>query len=243
MTAVLLAPSARPLFAGATAVATAGALISAPPIAAALGPAQAAAVLLSAALLLGPSIPVLSFRLARLRTPALPTGADDLGEDIDPVPAGPLLNQVARTDLFMTALSTALGAICALCLVPLAAAPGWAPTALALVACTVLLLRSRVLLSAWQRMAMIVPAVLGLLVLAFHCAQALSFQQRLAFEVGALLAFAACLLAASRALPGRRVLPYWGRAADLAETLTALGLIPLVFQVLGLYAYVRGLTG
>jgi hypothetical protein len=92
-------------------------------------------------------------------------------------------------------------------------------------------------------MAMIVPAVLGLLVLAFHCAQALSFQQRLAFEVGALLAFAACLLAASRALPGRRVLPYWGRAADLAETLTALGLIPLVFQVLGLYAYVRGLTG
>jgi type VII secretion integral membrane protein EccD len=239
----LLNAAFRPLFVGAAAVAAATAVISVPPLAATLAADQAAAALLSVALLLGPLVPVLSFRLARLRTTALPTGADDLAEDIEPVPAGPLLDQVVTTDRFMTALFTALGTVSAFCLERLAQTPGWAATTLAFVACAVLLLRSRVLLSAWQRMAMVVPAVLGLLALALHLAQPMPVAQRLTVEVGGLTVLAALLLIGARTLPGRRLLPYWGRAADISETLTALSVIPLVLQVLGLYSYVRTLTG
>ena len=240
---MLLNAFARPLFVGVAMVAAAGALIAIPALTGALDAGQSAAVLLSVALLLGPWVPVASFRLARLRTTSLPTGADDLGEDIEPVPAGPLLEQVGLTDRYMTALFCALGTICGVCLARLAEAPGWAATALCLVASAVLLLRSRVLLSAWQRLAVVVPAVLGLLLVAGTAAGSLPLEQRLAAQLGGLVVVAALLLVAARTLPGRRLLPYWGRAADLSETLVALSAAPLLFQVLGLYAYVRNLVG
>ncbi|MFE3112045.1 type VII secretion integral membrane protein EccD [Kitasatospora indigofera] len=240
---LLLNASARPLFVGVAVVGAAGALIAVPALTGALHAEQAAAVLLSLALLLGPRVPVASFRLARLRTTSLPTGADDLGEDIEPVPAGPLLDQVALTDRYMTALFCALGTICAVCLTRLAAAPGWAAAALCLAVCAVLLLRSRMLLSAWQRMAAVVPAVFGLLLLVGESARSFPLEQRLAAQLGGLVVVAALLLVAARILPGRRLLPYWGRAADLSETLVALSVAPLLFQVLGLYGYLRNLVG
>jgi type VII secretion integral membrane protein EccD len=239
---LLLNASSRPLFAGVAVLGGAGALASIP-TAGGLSAGQSAAALLSATLLVGPWVPVASFRLARLRTTSLPTGADDLGEDIEPVPAGPLLDQVGLTDRYMTALYGAFGLVCAVCLVWLTGSPGWAPAALCFAACGVLLLRSRVLLSAWQRMAMVVPAVFGLLLATAGIAWSLPLEQRLVVQTGGLVVTAGLLLVAARTLPGRRLLPYWGRAADVSETLVALSIAPLLLQVLGLYAYVRTLVG
>ena len=44
-------------------------------------------------------------------------------------------------------------------------------------------------------------------------------------------------------VPGRRMLPYWGRAAELAHTVFAVALLPLSLWVAGLFGWLRGLFG
>jgi hypothetical protein len=44
-------------------------------------------------------------------------------------------------------------------------------------------------------------------------------------------------------VPGRRLLPYWGRAGDLAQSAAAVGLLPSVLWVLGVYGDLRGIKG
>ncbi|MFD9123232.1 type VII secretion integral membrane protein EccD [Kitasatospora sp. NPDC059571] len=236
-------PGGRAAFVGASAAGALAAAGALPATTGLLTGTGAAAVLLCTALALGPTVPVTAFRLARLRTTALPTGAEDLGEDVEPIAAPPLLDRVKSTDRFMTALFVALGLACTFCLVRLLGASGWAPPVLAVVACLVLLLRSRVLLGAWQRLAAVVPGVAGLVLLAAREAASLPMAQRLAGGLGGLTVLAAVMVIAAHRLPGRRLLPYWGRAADLAESLTALSMVPVLCQVLGLFGYARGLFG
>jgi hypothetical protein len=57
--------------------------------------------------------------------------------------------------------------------------------------------------------------------------------------VTALVVLAGLLVAAARMLPGRRLLPYWGRFADLGQSAAAIAVVPLVLAVLRLYARVR----
>ncbi|MFF3515811.1 type VII secretion integral membrane protein EccD [Streptomyces sp. NPDC002573] len=241
--ALLLVERSRPLFVGAAAVSAAVILGTLPLVAGWFTATQSSAVLLAVALVLAPALPMAAFRLTSLRVNVLPTGAEDLDEDIEPVPAEPLLEQVGVADSFMTSLFCAIGVVCIVCLVRLLTVPGWAHTSLGVTGCVVLLLRSRVLLSAWQRLAALAPAALGLLLFAVSLAARLPVGPRVAGELVGLLAAASLLVVGSRTLPGRRLLPYWGRAADLCETGAALSLIPLLFQVLGLYSYVHGLTG
>jgi hypothetical protein len=44
-------------------------------------------------------------------------------------------------------------------------------------------------------------------------------------------------------VPGRRLLPYWGRAGDLLQSAAAIGLLPSVLWVLGVYGDLRGIKG
>ena len=44
-------------------------------------------------------------------------------------------------------------------------------------------------------------------------------------------------------VPGRRLVPHWGRTGEVIHTLIAISLIPLLLQVLGLFPYLRGLGG
>ncbi|MCZ4516713.1 type VII secretion integral membrane protein EccD, partial [Streptomyces sp. ActVer] len=58
-----------------------------------------------------------------------------------------------------------------------------------------------------------------------------------------LLAAAAALVIAAWTVPGRRVLPYWGRAAELAHTGFAVALLPFALWAAGLFGWLRGLFG
>jgi hypothetical protein len=49
------------------------------------------------------------------------------------------------------------------------------------------------------------------------------------------------LCVAERTLPGRRLVPHWGRAGDLLESLAALALIPAVLWLLNAFQLVRSL--
>lgn len=230
-----------PLFLGllitAVATAVAGALalagLTAPETAGAL------AVLVVA---LGTFLPGFAFRLSGLRLPALPRTAEELQEDIEPYPAQDVVDRSAVADGYLTAFHVVTGALCAACLTLIAPAPGWAPVALSCALSLLLILHARELGSRWQRLALVLPGSYGLALLTTGWALSLGPTGRLYLLAG-LTATAAALAIVSWTVPGRRMLPYWGRAADLLHSLLALSMLPLALTEAGVFAWVRGLTG
>ncbi len=200
--------------------------------------AGAAAVVLATALLLAVAVPVLSARLAGLRIRPLPSSAAEFQQDIDPEPSGTVLAGTDSAIGYLVAMYAGLAAVETGCLAVLAAAPGWAAQALTLVASFLLLLNGRDLAGAWQRLATLGPGLIGAVAVLAARTAATTPAHRLG--VVAALVLAACLLvAAARTLPGRRLLPYWGRLADLGQSAAAIAVVPLVLAVLRLYARVR----
>jgi hypothetical protein len=61
--------------------------------------------------------------------------------------------------------------------------------------------------------------------------------------LAALVGAATALAIVSWTIPGRRLLPYWGRAADMAHTLMAVSLVPIALGVLGIYQTLRAAHG
>jgi hypothetical protein len=61
--------------------------------------------------------------------------------------------------------------------------------------------------------------------------------------VAGALVLAGGLTAAALTVPGRRLLPYWGRAADILHSVLAAALIPVLLLDLGVYHALRGLVG
>ena len=58
-----------------------------------------------------------------------------------------------------------------------------------------------------------------------------------------LVAAAAVAAVAAWTVPGRRLVPYWGRAGDLLHTGVAIALIPLALAATGVYHLIRGISG
>ncbi|MGW6413945.1 type VII secretion integral membrane protein EccD [Streptomyces sp. NPDC055055] len=230
-----------PLFLGllVTAVASsaAGALVLA-----GLSASETAGALAVLVVAFGAFLPGFAFRLSGLRLPALPRRAEELQEDIEPYPAQEVVDRSAVADGYLTAFHVVTGVLCAACLTLMAPAPGWAPVALAAVLSLLLVLHVREVGSRWQRLALILPGVYGLVLLATGWALALGPTGRLGLLTG-LVATAAALAVFSWTVPGRRLLPYWGRAADLLHSALALSLLPLALTEAGVFAWVRGLTG
>jgi len=101
-------------------------------------------------------------------------------------------------------------------------------------------LHSRELTGARQRIAMLIPGVLGpLAILLVECRRGSA-----GFRLEALLAvlvLALTAFAAARILPGRRLLPHWGLVGDIIHWAAAISIIPLAMSVAGAYARVRGM--
>ncbi|MFE5301626.1 type VII secretion integral membrane protein EccD [Streptomyces sp. NPDC056632] len=201
--------------------------------------AEAAGVVLVAALVFNVTVPMTSFRMADLRMPPLPANVEELQEDVEPMHAQRLMDRAVVADHCMTALFTAVGLVCTAALLVLAPVDGWAATSLSAAACAALLLRSRVLVSARQRTALLVPGTLGLMVLSLSYAEGTTLAFRLVIVVTSLVVVACLCVLGARLLPGRRLLPYWGRAAEIAELLVGVAMLPLVLAVLDAYSWAR----
>jgi type VII secretion integral membrane protein EccD len=200
--------------------------------------APVAGVLLALIMPAGNYVPVISFRLARMRLDPPPSTAEELQEDLDPLPGEHVLDRTRWADRYMAALYGGLGTAAAACLAVLGLATGWAAHVVAIDAMVVLLLQSRVLVAARHRLSAVVPAVTGALLLAIP-AGLRAGPHYWPSVVAGLVILAGLLLAAERILPGHRLLPHWGRAGDLLHTLAAAVLIPAVVWQTGLYEYLR----
>jgi type VII secretion integral membrane protein EccD len=200
--------------------------------------AGAAAIVLAGTLAIGTAVPVIASRFAGLRIPPLPTNPEEFQQGIDPEPSRVVLERTARAHEHIGSLYLGLGVIAAGCLTVLGTTPGITARTLAAVAGLLLLLHGRDLFGVRARLAVFVPGVAGLAAVLVD----LTLDQPATVRpvvVAGLLLTAAVLLSVARTLPGRRVLPHWGRAADLMHTATAIAVIPLVLAVVGLYAKAR----
>ncbi|GGT16627.1 hypothetical protein GCM10010240_57170 [Streptomyces griseoviridis] len=195
-----------------------------------------------AAVVFGAFVPRLSFSLAGLRLPPLPTTADQLQEGIEPHAGQDVAARAAATDHWMSALYLGVGAVCAGCLAGLARHPEPPELATCALLALLLFLHGRSLGTAWQRLALAVPALLGPLLAAAGLAARWDGTGRLVVAA-ALLLSAAALAVISWTAPGRRLLPHWGRAGDLLQSVTAFALLPVVLWTFGVYQILRSANG
>jgi type VII secretion integral membrane protein EccD len=186
-------------------------------------------------------VPAASFRLSGLRTPPLPTNAQQLQQGIDPHPSALIAARTAAADVWMTALLLAAGVVCLACSAALVNPVGLPGGCMAGALALLLVLHGRGMGSFWQRLALIVPGALSAVGLLVGAAVAVAPQQRLSLLAG-LFATAAALAIASWTVPGRRMVPYWGRAAELLHSMAAVSLLPLALWVLGVYGMLRSLN-
>ncbi|MDQ7810873.1 type VII secretion integral membrane protein EccD [Amycolatopsis sp. A133] len=205
-------------------------------------PAQATAIGLVLSGILGLFIPTAAFRLSGLTLPMLPTGAEELHEDIDPVPHKVVVERGAATFGYATALHIGLGLAQAVLLpVLLTGGDGWHLT-LGLVLALLLVLRSRHPNGVVQRWAVLVPAAITVLVVVAALGLAAAPATRFVVVVPLALVAGLLLLGGER-LPGRRFRPYWGRAVEIFELITAVAVLPILLQVLHVYTFMRNLAG
>lgn len=206
-------------------------------------PPQAAAIGLTITVLLGVLVPSLAFRLSGLTLPLLPTGAAELDQDIDPVPHRLVVERGVATVGYSSALHLGVGAGQLVLLpLPVLTADAWT-TVLVLVVALLLLLRARHPDGRLQRWSVLVPAVAAVVLVLLVHALPLDPLDRLLAGCLPVLAAGVVLLLLSRTMPGRRLRPYWGRAVDVLESLTAVAVLPVLLQVLGVYATMRALAG
>jgi type VII secretion integral membrane protein EccD len=232
----------RPAFGAVVLVsgaAQAGGLLTA---AAGMAATQAAAVVVATVLTVSTMIPTAAFWVAKLRLPALPTGPEDLAADVEPYAVTQVLDRTAAADRYMTAMFAAVGAVAAAAILLLAPAGGATAVTLTLAICGVLLLRARSMTSAWQRLATLGPAVLGLALLVLHFASGPAWGVRV-YWLTITLGAAGVTVAFAQLLPGRRLLPYWGRIGDVLEYVVAIAILPLTLGLLGAFGWARAVAG
>lgn len=204
---------------------------------------EAAAALLVASTFAAMLVPVMSFRLAGLRLPPLPTQPEHLQEELDPIPSTTLLARAATADHLMTGLYAGLAAPTAVAVVIVAMAPGWAPATLAGLIAVVRCLAARPMTSGWHRLAQVLPAAAAPVTLALASAASVPPLYRAAVPVLAVPLGAALLFLIARIMSDRRPSPYWGRAGDLLQTLAVTAVLPVCLAVLHVYDFARGIGG
>lgn len=187
-------------------------------------------------------LPLLAFRLGGLLLPMMPRRPEQLSDDIEPVPYRLVVERGNAAVGHQSALLIGVG-VAQLPLAALLVLPGgtW-PRVLGLVTAALLLLRARHLTSALQRWTVLVPATgLVVLVLLGWIGEQPFYLRVVALPLLATIGLA--FLAGSTVLPGRRLRPYWARAADILELVVALAVLPVLGAVLGVYAAIRAWAG
>ncbi|MFD4555916.1 type VII secretion integral membrane protein EccD, partial [Streptomyces sp. NPDC058469] len=236
--ALALAGGSAPVLSAAGLVATAVALLGVVAAVFDVPLAQSAGVVAVLAVFLGAFVPVISFRLAGMRMPPLPTNAQQLQEGIEPHSSEQVTGRSAVADSWMSALFAAIGVICGSALSLLSTDDGLAPDITAAVFALLLVLHGGRLGSIAQRLALVIPGAVGATALVVGMAMGLGPWGREGLVAATLLVTSGVVVAVWT-VPGRRMVPYWGRAGEILHSLSAVAVLPLVLWVLGVYGQLR----
>lgn len=222
------------------AVAWAGALVGSGLVAGVLlgldGPAIAS-VIIAVVLMLIRAVPQLSAWFAGLAAEPVPTTPDEFQQGLDPLPSKEVLDKAAVADKYLTALLTVFGVVCTGALLVLAIPGRWQTVTLTSVVALLLLLQAREMRGTWHRLAGLVPATAAMLVVLVRWTVDLPMLGQVGVLIG-LIALAGIAVAGAQVLPGRRLVPRWGRWGDILQWICALAVLSLVFAVTGFYGVV-----
>ncbi|BBA96921.1 hypothetical protein RVR_2443 [Actinacidiphila reveromycinica] len=202
---------------------------------------QAAALTAGTLFVLGHLGPRAALRLARLRVPQLPYDADELQQDIEPQPEEVLRSRATVASVLLDSLAVASAVFYLPTWWLITQRGGWTCWVVPLVFGASVLLRARELTGVVQRVATVIGGAAGPVAVAMFVVAPHGTGTRLVVLV-AMLAVACGLLLAAERLPGRRLLPIWGHLGDIAEWITTIALVPLLLQVVHIYAHVRALA-
>jgi type VII secretion integral membrane protein EccD len=205
--------------------------------------AGVAAVTVAITCCLTPLTPTIAFRLARVTLPPVPQGPEDLRRDTMLVDGGQVLKRTAVADRYVGGMTLALGLVAICAQIALAFSGGWAAPTMCGAVSLVLLLRSRVFRGRAQRLALMVPGMAGLGVLALALAAGSSGQAVSMAVLAVVFVGGAIVSMVGIWLTDNRPSPVWGRLGDIIDLVFMVSLIPLALGVVGLFDYVRGLGG
>ncbi|QKZ15970.1 type VII secretion integral membrane protein EccD [Streptomyces chartreusis] len=203
---------------------------------------RVAALLAVAMFALSPVLPRLALFAARLRAVELPHNAEELQQGIDPLPNDLVIRRAAAADGYLSVFFLSAAAVFTVAFALLVQVPDWSGWVFTAVFSAAVLLRARAVGNALQRIALVVVGGLGAILVLFS----LTIHAGPVARAGAMLALfaaAALLLTGAWRLPGARLRPIWGRLGEILEGVTALALLPLLLQILNVYAYFRSLAG
>jgi type VII secretion integral membrane protein EccD len=204
---------------------------------------EASAVIVTAALLLGPVLPAVSVRLGRVPLPQLPRTPEDLVRS-EPVPdAGSLAAATARTDQILTGMLIGSGLASGVAFAVLVASGGLAGLLLTAAVSLAYLLRSRFYVGIRHRAPLLLTGASGLGLLGVLPAASGFAVARLAIVLPVAFVAAVLGLMAFSVYSRRMVSPRLGRLADVLDVVLTLAVVPLACGVFGLFAYMRGFGG
>ncbi|MBC9005702.1 type VII secretion integral membrane protein EccD [Micromonospora aurantiaca (nom. illeg.)] len=203
---------------------------------------QVSAVAVSVILVLIVIAPRAAVKLARLRGPQLPKTGADMSYDIEPEDSDMVKSRADEADTYLTACMTASALVLPVLMHHTMRVPGWSGWTLVLVTSSAILLRSRTFFGFWQRVALVAAGTVGYLMVALMFSDKLAPTGRYVLLGGLVALLVPLVMAALRPWP-RRMLPFWEYTAGGLDVATGLVVLPVLAQVLGLYAWARGLFG
>lgn len=226
-----------------TAIATvAGAIAAAVVMVFGVPAAGTAAMTVTVLIALSPLIPTLSFRIARVPLPALPTSAEELRADNQRLESDGIFARTAQASRYATGMVTGIALTSIGALAFLVATPGWMAVSMAIVLCLVLLLRARVFGGLGQRLWLLCSGLAGLSSMAIGLSAGAGTVGAAAVVMG-LLWMAMLVVGLGLWLPSGRLSPFWGRAGEIVDVILTIALFPLALGVLDVYTWIRGLSG
>jgi len=201
--------------------------------------ATTAAALVFVAIIFAPKAAI---KMSRLRGPQLPKTGTELSFDIEPAPSGVVRERTDEADTYLTVVMIASALVLPVLFHFVMRVPGWAGWTFVLALSSAVLLRARTFLGVWQRAALVTAGTAGYLMVIMMLSSTTGAGTRTALLAGLTVLVVPLVLAALRPWP-RRLLPFWEYTATFFDVVTGLAVLPLLAQILGLYAWARGLFG
>lgn len=231
-----------PGFLGTAVAATTGAITAAVIMVSGAPAAGVAAVAMALLLAFSPLVPTLSFRLARVPLPAMPTTAEELRADNQRLDAAAIQARTTIAQRYATGMITAVGLVALVTQVLLVQNGGVVALILTGTLSLTLIMRARVFRGTGQRLWLLGVGLAGFAILALGLVTKGGIVGALAVAIGVLWV-ALMTVGIALWLPTGKPSPFWGRAGDILDVLLIVELFPLALAVLEVYSWVRGLSG